>query len=248
MEKRKRFEEMKKSLRMREKEKKKLKKKLAKEQGIEIKTGPSRKLLKLNKVDEKSSPFSVCIDMNFDGLMSDKDLSSCVLQLSRIYTINRRAKTPLNVHFTSVNEGTQLYEKLQKHEGCFKWDIKFESKAYDEIYEKEKIIYLTSESENVLEKLENGACFVIGGLVDHNSHKGLTYELATKKGIRTAKLPLEENVILASRSVLTINQVFEILIGVAEGRTWTDVLMEVLPKRKNPKLKKSEENNEEGKE
>ena len=43
---------------------------------------------------------------------------------------------------------------------------------YDECFEKEKIVYLTSESDAVLDKMEDDKVYVIGGLVDHNQHKG----------------------------------------------------------------------------
>ena len=45
---------------------------------------------------------------------------------------------------------------------------------YDECFEKERIVYLTSESDEVLDKMEDDKVYVIGGLVDHNQHKGKT--------------------------------------------------------------------------
>jgi tRNA (guanine9-N1)-methyltransferase len=48
--------------------------------------------------------------------------------------------------------------------------------------------------------------YVIGGFVDHNRLKGATFEFATAAGLRTAKLPLGEFVVLNSRAVLTVNQ------------------------------------------
>lgn len=111
----KKFEERKKTMRKNEKEKKKLRRVLAKEQGIEfIKKGPSRKELKLNKVAKNPADIIVAIDLSFDELMIDKDLSSCASQLLRVYTNNRRAKRPIPLHFTGLNEEGKLYEKLQK--------------------------------------------------------------------------------------------------------------------------------------
>lgn len=44
-------------------------------------------------------------------------------------------------------------------------------KHFTDIFSKEKIVYLTAESENVIEKIEDDHIYIIGGLVDHNSHK-----------------------------------------------------------------------------
>lgn len=102
-------------MRQREKQARKLKRVLAKEQGLElVRNGPSRKELKSNKIANNPADISVAFDLSFDELMIDKDLSSCASQLLRVYTNNRRAKRPIPVHFTGLNEEGKLYEKLQK--------------------------------------------------------------------------------------------------------------------------------------
>ncbi len=75
---------------------------------------------------------------------------------------------------------------------------------------KSDLVYLTSESDNVVTSLDPGTNYVIGGLVDHNRHKGLCHRLAVEKGVRHARLPLEENVAMRTRRVLTIDHVFEV--------------------------------------
>lgn len=230
------LQEMKKNLREKERAKRKLKKVQAKELGIKY-DGPSRKQLKLNKANIESASFQIAIDLSFDEFMAEKDLSSLCSQLLRIYTANRRAKKPIPIHFTGLKEGTRMYDQLEKNEGWKNWDVIPHSELHSEIFDKDKIVYLTSESENVLDKFEDGHYYVIGGIVDHNSQKGLTLDLAEKQGIKTARLPLSEYVSITSRSVLTVNQCFEILLGVSEGKSWKEILMQVLPQRKMPKLK-----------
>lgn len=110
-----------------------------------------------------------------------------------------------------------------------------------ELFDKDKIIYLTSESETVLDVLEKGAVYIIGGIVDHNHHKFLTHEIAQKNSIRTARLPLSEHLIMKTRSVLTINQCFEIILGVSEGNSWKKALIDVMPSRKNIKPKEDDD-------
>lgn len=229
-------------MRLKEREDRKLKRKVAKEQGLEVvRTGPSRKELKLNKVSKNPADISVAIDLSFDELMIDKDLSSCAKQLLRVYTNNRRAKRPIPVHFTGLSEEGKLFEKLERNEGWRNWDVIPHKESFMELFDKEKIIYLTSESETVLDVLEKGAVYIIGGLVDHNHHKSLTLDLAQKNNIRTARLPLSEHLIIKTRSVLTINQVFDIILSVSEGQSWKEALIKTLPQRKNIKLKEDDQ-------
>ena len=106
------------------------------------------------------------------------------------------------------------------------------------LYKPHKMVYLTSESENLLgETLDPKCVYIIGGLVDHNAHKGLCHRLAIEKGIGHARLPIQEaGVEMKTRQVLTIDHVFRILASVAsEGKSWKEALLETLPGRKGAK-------------
>lgn len=50
-----------------------------------------------------------------------------------------------------------------------------EEREYMEVFPKEDIVYLSSESPNVLDTLDETKVYVIGGLVDHNHHKVSTH-------------------------------------------------------------------------
>ncbi|XP_018574257.1 tRNA methyltransferase 10 homolog A [Anoplophora glabripennis] len=194
-----------------------------------IDLGPSRKELK--KVKMKNSPckIGICIDLSFDELMIDKDMAKTIKQILRVYTLNRRSKAPMQLHLTSFNGRNK--EEMSRHHGYENWDINFHSNDYLKIFPKEKLVYLTSESDNVMTELEDEKIYIIGGLVDHNSHKGLCYNKAVKEGIAHAQLPIGEYFWMKHRKVLTINQVFEILLGVSEGKSFKEAFELILPKR-----------------
>lgn len=95
--------------------------------------------------------------------------------------------------------------------------------------EQKDVIYLTADSPNTLEKLEEGKSYVIGGIVDHNRYKvsqapfvklecalkhcdqNLCYEIAQEQGIGHAALPIGQYIEMSTRKVLTVNQCFEIM-------------------------------------
>ncbi len=104
------------------------------------------------------------------------------------------------------------------------------------------IVYLSSESDNVLTHLEPYCTYIIGGLVDKNRHKGICHKRAVNRGIKTAKLPIGQFLEMNSRSVLVTNHVLEIMLKWMEFGDWGKAFMEVLPKRKGGKLREGSEN------
>lgn len=118
--------------------------------------------------------------------------------------------------------------------------------------EKDKVIYLTADAENELEELKEGETYIIGGICDHNRYKVSIFDIFTiiqlqqhrilqnlcqnkamEGGIRSARLPIGRYLSeMTSRKVLTVNQVFEILVHWTESRSWEEALYSVVPKRK----------------
>ncbi|GJQ78995.1 hypothetical protein Trydic_g156 [Trypoxylus dichotomus] len=223
------WNESKKEKRVKERLKAKKKKRLAKENNIDL--GPSRKQLKRCRMDNSPCKTTVVIDLSFDDLMIDKDMGKVIKQILRIYTENRRSPTPMQLYITNFNGRSK--SEMEKHNGYEHWDMHFRSEDYLEIFPKEKLVYLSSESDNVITELLQDKVYIIGGLVDHNSHKGLCHKKALEQGIEHGQLPIGEYFRTKHRKVFTINQVFEILLRVSEGKSFKDAFELVLPKRIN---------------
>lgn len=210
-----------------EREKKKIKRAEKKEAGLPL--PESRQVKKRRK--RECSNFKVAIDLDFYDLMNDRDLRMVLKQVKSCYSENRRGEHPLQLSVTSFNNELKgLWLEIQP--GIANWDLRMEAGKYSETFEQDKIVYLTSDSENVLETLEEDKVYIIGGLVDHNHHKGLCYKRARDSGIAHAQLPIGQYVKMNSRKVLTINHVFEILLAYSESKDWKEAFFKVLPSRK----------------
>ncbi|NXU68175.1 TM10B methyltransferase, partial [Horornis vulcanius] len=100
--------------------------------------------------------------------------------------------------------------------GCFTLSCVFEMdttpESYLDLFPLEAIVYLTPDSENVLEDINPDKVYVLGGLVDESIHKQLTLRRAREQCLQTARLPIREYMVKAPNSrnyhseTLAINQ------------------------------------------
>ncbi|CAG2196566.1 RG9MTD [Mytilus edulis] len=110
--------------------------------------------------------------------------------------------------------------------------MNFTENDYHEEFDKDKIVYLSGDSPNVLEDLSDDYVYIIGGLVDHNRYKGMCHQLAEEQGMSHARLSIGQYIEMKSRKVLTVNHVFEILLKYSETKDWKESFFSVIPQRK----------------
>ncbi|KAL3995554.1 tRNA (Guanine-1)-methyltransferase family protein [Acanthocheilonema viteae] len=200
----------------------------------------------ISRMEDSRCKQRVAIDMQFEPLMRPKDIRHLFVQLAHAYAVNRRAENPLQLSVVGFSgpQNKLFFENPNNHH----WDVVFKEQPLDMVFEKNEIVYLTADSENSLQTLDSSKVYVIGGLLDHNSLKGHCLKLATEKGYAHARLPIAEYVMLQTRKVLTVNQVFEILLRYTENQSWKKSFLDVIPRRKgvvdSSKCSKNMENND----
>ncbi|CAN8267082.1 unnamed protein product [Cochlearia groenlandica] len=189
-----------------------------------------KKMERLNLAKETGQ--NVVVDVEFAHLMSDSEISSLVQQIMYCYAVNGRSSSPCHLWLTGVKG--KMSTELDKLPGFEKWFIEKEIRCYIEAMADRKadLVYLTADSETVLDDLDPKSIYIIGGLVDRNRHKGITMTKAEEQGIKTAKLPIGEYMKMSSSQVLTVNQVLEILVKFLETRDWKTSFFAVIPQRK----------------
>jgi len=212
--------------RAKEKERRKEKRKAIRDSG-------QTELLKKKKISDMASSkcdISVAVDMSYQSLMNEQLLKKTISQLNFSYACNRRADNPLQYHIANLNGLTKTI--FDGFAGYKDWDVFMHQESIAEIWPAEDVVYLTSDSTNVLTDLQPKKIYVIGGLLDHNSHPGASLAKAIKNGFHHARLPIDEYVKLQTRKVLTINHVFEIILRFWETKDWEQAFFSVIPKRK----------------
>lgn len=208
---------------------------------IEIK----RKQLKKNLMANSTNKLRLVVDCSFEELMNYSDINHLTKQLTYCYAANRRMSSPLQFTLTSINGKTK---DLLDRSGLVNWDVHLHQKDYLEVFAqepKENICYLTSDSPNELEEFDDKKVYIIGGLVDHNHHKSLCYNLAIKNNISHCRLPIGKFMNMKTRTVLTVNQVFQIICKYTECKDWKQAFLSSLPKRKGAEVLSNEEESNE---
>jgi tRNA (guanine9-N1)-methyltransferase len=146
--------------------------------------------------------------------------------------MNRRAQPPAKLIFSSFTNQIEQITNEKYHGQHLNWQVTRESNAFHQVFPTDKMVYLTADSPNRIGTLEEGHYYIIGGIVDHNRYKGLCLDKAEALGIQHGHLPISEYIQLASRRILTVNQVVEIMLKYVEHQDWKKAFLECIPPRK----------------
>ncbi|NWI11428.1 TM10B methyltransferase, partial [Crypturellus soui] len=113
---------------------------------------------------------------------------------------------------------------------CFFFQMDTTEESYLDLFPLDAIIYLTPDSENVLEDIDPKKVYILGGLVDESIHKKLTLQKARDQSLQTARLPIREYMVKTINTknyhseTLAINQVFDVLSTYYKTRSWPAAL------------------------
>ncbi|PNH06261.1 tRNA (guanine(9)-N1)-methyltransferase [Tetrabaena socialis] len=177
----------------------------------------------------------IVIDLDFEEQMTESDIRHLVQQLGFSYSANKQVERPAHLYFTSFKGGVATAAN-RMISGMENWFVTRTEQSYTEVFgspeDRQNLVYLTADSNEELEELDDNKIYIVGGLVDHNRYKGLCERQARAAGIATARLPIARHIALASRAVLTVNHVFQIMVEQLNRKDWAAVLDQVLPLRK----------------
>lgn len=191
---------------------------------------------------------TVIIDCGFDEMMKDEEKTSLGSQLIRCYSDNKKAEKRVKLQISSFNKSLKTRFETVMHNQHLKWknidliEDDFTTKATPEEL-KSNYVYLSSDSDNLIETLDENKTYIIGGIVDKGRYKDLCKNKAESHGIPTGRLPIDEFVKISGRRVLTTNHVFEILLQWLVSKNWQVAFETALPPRKLIKSNNQKEQN-----
>ncbi|XP_044142148.1 tRNA methyltransferase 10 homolog B isoform X3 [Bufo gargarizans] len=173
----------------------------------------------------------LCIDLSMTDHMSKKEMCRLAAQIRRLYGSNKKAAKPFWLYLTGFVENSLLYDEcVRMNDGFVHYLVETTEASFLDLFALETIVYLTPDSDHVLEDIDPTKVYILGGLVDESVQKKVTYQKAKHNGLQTARLPIQEymvkkvNVKNFHSEILAINQVFDILRTYSETQSWPEAL------------------------
>jgi tRNA (guanine9-N1)-methyltransferase len=96
-------------------------------------------------------------------------------QLTRCHADNRRSTKTVDIYITSLTGrlGDRMENELKGVHHRWK-GVQISTDPYERVLNDvatENLVYLTADSDNVIDTLEKDKVYILGGLVDKNRHK-----------------------------------------------------------------------------
>lgn len=177
----------------------------------------------------------IVIDCSYDEYMTVREADNCAKQLSYSFAMNRIYDQPFDLHFCNFDINSIAGKKLKNHIPTLlnpEFPMNVHEKSYLDLFDKEKLVYLTPHCRNDLTDYNHDDIYIIGAMVDKSHNEPLSLAKAKKEGLRMARFPLDNHFRLRGGKCLTINQVLDILASMRDTNDWGKSLLKHVPRRK----------------
>ena len=177
-------------------------------------------------------PHRIAVDLSYSHLMTSIEMNNTVKQLLLIIRENNTNPTPLQLHLTNY-QGCIRDHMLHQRKRLRDENVHVSPYHLTEVFERDQVVYLSGDSENVLDTVDPSLVYVLGGLVDSRcTVKGASLQAACDAGVRHARLPLPEVIIHQTPRPLPINQIFSILFKFIRSQSWFYAITSTIPPNK----------------
>ncbi|KAJ0407724.1 hypothetical protein P43SY_009061 [Pythium insidiosum] len=177
-----------------------------------------------------SDRVTIALDLRYDHIMNEKELSSLSKQLKFVYGSVKTMPEPFQLRLFQCSDA--LRSALARFSSD-RWIVRWhDHEELTDVVAPSDLVYLSPDSPNVLTSLDRSKTYVIGGIVDKSRKKGATLNAAEGAGLTTARLPIQEHITERLDHILNVNTVVDVLIHFHTHGDWRRALTETLPTRK----------------
>jgi len=180
----------------------------------------------------------VVIDCQYNDQMSEKEQRRFAQQLRRVYSSNKAASDPLHLYFTNLCPTGEFYKVCtQVNDGFEKYLVERTDRSILEAFSDQlgKLVYLSPDAPLPLDFFDPSKIYIVGGLVDETTRSNVTASFTQSKSIPSARLPIQEYFERGEqgtyKTVLTVNQIVDIILKWYETKDWIKAIQVGLPQR-----------------
>lgn len=171
-------------------------------------------------------------DCGFSDVMTKWEMQDAARQLKFAFSINRDHRKPFVMHFCNMKRDSYLWHALKlQMKNIEKVPIRMHGGDITDVFEPEKLVYLSPDAEVELQEFNPDDHYVVGTIVDKGAQMPLTLAKAKRLNIRCARLPLQKYIRFFSHKTLTLDQMTHIMLELKKSQDWTKALRHV-PRRK----------------
>ncbi|XP_033647902.1 tRNA methyltransferase 10 homolog C-like [Asterias rubens] len=183
----------------------------------------------------------IAYDFSYDEHMKRPEIISLVKQMMHSIGANKLAKDPFDIHWVGLKDDSMSMREMRRMFGSEHFQnlmVTTTEREVQDVFPVEDIVYLTSDSPNILRAYDPNKVYVLGGLVDsHKVLKGVSFAKVKRLNLNHARLPLDLFLKWGTGGKnLTLDQMIQILIELNTSGDWTKALSYV-PTRKHEGLK-----------
>lgn len=134
-------------------------------------------------------------------------------------TNNRMAEQPFQLHFTGVTTELQVHmEKVSPGISSISSCVNITDKNVVDMFDPERLVYLSPDSRNDLKEINPDDVYVIGGIIDKHDRQPLTLSRAKRQGIRHARFPMKR--IMNLKAELNIDTCVAVMCDMKASQDW----------------------------
>lgn len=135
----------------------------------------------------------IVFDCSYTKYMSEINMKFCVKQIILSYSLNRLHPAPFHLKLCNLNPNDNIAKYLHKYFVAQSKDLPVDSvkESYLDFYPKEKLVYLTPHTKDVLFQYNHDDVYIIGAYVDRGAGKKVSLAKAKELNLRMAKLPID---------------------------------------------------------